>query len=69
MDTVLHARFDRKQVAKILQIQADTGLTVSQIFRRLVDVAQVKPLDATVILSANANSDTKALTSRVAVAV
>ena len=57
MDTVFHARFDRNQVAKILQIQADTGLTVSQIFRRLVDAAQVKPLEVNVILSTKANSD------------
>jgi len=57
MDTVLHARFDARQVAKITQIQADTGLTISQIFRRLVDAAEVKPLEIKVHLFANAKSD------------
>ncbi len=57
MDTIWHARFYRNQVAKILQIQADTGLTVSQLFRRLIDVAEVKPIETTVILSTNCNSD------------
>jgi hypothetical protein len=33
-------------------------LTVSQLFRRLVDAAEIKPLEINVNLSANANDDT-----------
>ena len=52
MTTILQARFDENRLKKIFKIQADTGLTVSQLFRRLIDVAEVKPLEITADLSA-----------------
>ena len=58
MTTVLQARFDEDRLKKISRIQADTGLTVSQLFRRLIDAAEVKPLEINVNLSTNANDDT-----------
>jgi antitoxin component of RelBE/YafQ-DinJ toxin-antitoxin module len=57
MTTVLQARFDEARLKKINRIQADTGLTVSQLFRRLVDAAEIKPLEISVNLSTNANDD------------
>ncbi len=50
MTTILTARFDEKRLQKVSQIQADTGLTVSQLFRRLIDVAEVKPVEMVVNL-------------------
>jgi hypothetical protein len=58
MTTVLHARFDEARLQKISRIQQATGLTTSQILRKLIDVAEVQPFDATVNLSANAASTT-----------
>ena len=57
MTTILQARFDEVRLQKLAKIQQTTGLTVSQIFRKLVDVAEVKPMEATIFLSTNANSD------------
>jgi len=68
MTTILQARFDEARLKKINRIQADTGLTVSQLFRRLIDVAEVEPLKVNVNLSRQANSDTEAVRSRVAAA-
>jgi len=56
MTTVLQARFDEDRLKKISRIQADTGLTVSQLFRRLIDAAEVKPLEINVNLSTNSKS-------------
>ena len=38
---ILQARFNKEQVRKIQMIQEATGLGVSDIFRRLLDVAVV----------------------------
>ncbi len=57
MTTILQARVSEHQIQKIESLKAQTGLTVSQLFRRLIDCAEVKPLDAKVILSTNAKSD------------
>ena len=57
MTTILQARFDEDRLRKISRIQAETGLTVSQLFRRLIDAAEVKPLEVSVNLSTNAKSD------------
>jgi hypothetical protein len=57
MSTVLQARFDENRVKKINRIQQETGMSVSELFRRLVDAAEIKPLEISVNLSANANDD------------
>jgi hypothetical protein len=67
MTAILHARFDQARIAKVEQIQRDTGLTVSQLFRRLIDAAEVKPAEIKVNLSQKANSDTTLAGNGVAV--
>lgn len=57
MTTILQARFDEARLQKVSRIQKATGLTVSQLFRQLIDVVEVKPMEATINLSTNANSD------------
>ena len=57
MTTILQARFDEDRLQKISRIQAETGMSVSELLRRLVDAAEVKPLEINVNLSTNANSD------------
>lgn len=56
MSKILLARFDEARIEKISRIQKSTGLTVSQLFRKFVDVAEVETLRLN--LSANANDDT-----------
>ena len=67
MTTLLQARFDEARLRKINQMQAATGLTVAQLFRRMVDAAEVKPLEINVNLSTNANDDTTRQGSNVVV--
>ena len=57
MTTILQARFDEARLQKVSRIQQATGLTVSQLFRQLIDVVEVKPMEATINLSTNANDD------------
>ncbi len=57
MNTILQARVGERHIRKMATLKAQTGLTVSQLFRQLIDRAEVKPLEATVYLSTNANSD------------
>jgi hypothetical protein len=57
MDTILQARVGERHIQKMATLKAQTGLTVSQLFRQLIERAEVKPLEATVNLSANANND------------
>jgi antitoxin component of RelBE/YafQ-DinJ toxin-antitoxin module len=57
MTVVLQARFDEDRLRKISRIQAETGMSISELFRRLVDAAEVKPLEINVNLSTNAKSD------------
>ncbi len=67
MTTIVQARVSEGHLQKIETLKAQTGLTVSQLFRQLIDRAVVKPLDATVNLSTNSNSDGFILADSVAV--
>lgn len=58
MKTTLQARFDDIRLNKLESIKAQTGLTTSQLLRRLVDAAEVEPAKINVNLFANAESDT-----------
>ncbi len=57
MKTTLQARFDDIGLNKLESIKAQTGLTTSQLLRRLVDAVEIEPAKITVILSTNAKSD------------
>lgn len=65
MTTILHARFDEDRLKKVSRIQQATGLTVSQLFRQLIDVVEVEPAKFTV-QSEKANSDVTRQGSHVA---
>ncbi len=56
MTKFLQARVDEERLKKVNRIQEATGLSVSQLFRRLIDAAEVEPLKVTVNLG-KANSD------------
>ena len=58
MKTVLTARIDEARIAKVEAIQQSTGLTVSQLFRRLIDAAEVEPLKVTVNLGKAKSAET-----------
>ncbi len=53
----LQARFNDEGIAKLNRLRDATGLTTSQILRRLLDVAEVRPLEVSVVLPAKSNSD------------
>ncbi len=58
MTTILHARIDEKRIAKVARIQSQTGLTVSQLLRSLIDAVEVKPAEIAVRLSQKTEIDT-----------
>jgi len=58
MTMILQARVDEARLQKVNRIQRETGMSVSELFRWLIDVAEVKPLEATAILSTPAPSVT-----------
>ena len=57
MTTILQARVNQYHLQKLDSLKAKTGLTVSQLFRQLIERAEVKPVEFSVNLSTNANSD------------
>lgn len=46
--TVAQVRLDSQRVARVQQMKAQTGMTTSQLFRRLIDAATVAPASITV---------------------
>ena len=46
--TVAQVRLDPQRVARVQEMKAQTGMTTSQLFRRLIDAAEVKPASITV---------------------
>lgn len=57
MTCIVHAQLEAHQAKKLEQIRADTGLTVSQILRLLVDSAEYSPLKLRSGVYLNADGD------------
>lgn len=57
MTTVLQARVNEQHLEKLDALKNQTGLTTSQIFRRLLERAEARHVQTTINLSENANSD------------
>ena len=67
-NTILQARFDKMRLNKLEAIKSATGFSTSEVFRRLVDAAEIQPAKINVNLSANANDDIARQGSNVVVA-
>ena len=49
MTEVVQARFDEGRLQKMKKLQEATGLSTSQLFRRLIDAVEVEPARFTIV--------------------